>query len=161
MREMSDKSHRSDRSYMPGPAPRFSPRSRGWLAWVWLAAATLSCSRPEATVPATNPRPPTDRDVIAERLAEIPSACLAQTPIVPVSCPAPVPDPAGACIVEQRDLAGGRMTDRWVFDQGRLLRVESVVSDVQHSTRTYEYDALGRVLSETACMTSTGGEPAW
>ncbi|MBU1070034.1 hypothetical protein KJ975_10750 [Myxococcota bacterium] len=158
MREISDKSDRSDR---PGPAPRFSPKPWVWLAWVWLVAATLSCSRPEATVPATSPRPPTDRDVIAEWLAEIPAACLAQTPIVPVSCPAPVPDPAGACIVEQRDLAGGRMTDRWVFDQGRLLRVESIVSDVQKSTRTYEYDAHGRVVSDTACMTSTGGEPAW
>ncbi|PKN46519.1 MAG: hypothetical protein CVU59_05815 [Deltaproteobacteria bacterium HGW-Deltaproteobacteria-17] len=53
------------------------------------------------------------------------------------------------------------MTDRWVFHGGRLLRHEMIVSDVQTNTRTFKYDDRGRLVSDTVCMASTGGEPSW
>jgi len=158
---MSEISNKSDGYDLPGHDLRCSPNPWVWLACAWLIAAAPACSHPERTVPAKGPRTPEVRDVIAERLAEIPEECLKPTPVLPVTCPVPAPDPAGVCVVEQRDLPSVRMTDRWVFDQGRLLRHESIVSDVQQNTRYFEYDSRGRVLSETACMKSLGGEPAW
>ncbi len=152
---MSDRFDRSD------SGRRISGSPAMLLACAWLIASTPACSHPERTIPAKEPRPPVVVDVVAQRLAEIPEECLRPTPVLPVTCPVPAPDPAGVCVVEQRDLPSVRMTDRWVFDQGRLLRHESVVSDVQQNTRHFEYDDRGRVLRETACMKSLGGEPAW
>jgi hypothetical protein len=135
-----------------------------WFILKLTLALPLGCGSPERTIPeppAPAPAPPAPRDAIADTIAEIPARCLAPPSFVPMKCSVSSPEPDGACVVELRDRGADRLTDRFVFDSGRLLRHESTLSDVQRSIRTLAYDDRGRLARENSCLTATGAPSTW
>ena len=125
---------------------------------VSLLLVLAACGRPASRA---RPAP----DPVAAWLALIPARCLAPAPVAHLSCPEPPPEPAGACVVERRDLAGDALADRWVFAEGRLLFHTRVMSERQTDLTIPEYDGSGRRTGETICIRAAAGRherhPSW
>lgn len=94
-------------------------------------------------------------------MARIPAACRIEPPIPHLDCPTPPAIPADACIVEQLDLERATVVDRFVFDRGQLIRLDTRSSSNTDTVVLFDYDTAGRQLHKTTCLTSSGGDPSW
>ena len=120
----------------------------------------IGCPKSAAVSPPSTPVA-SEQEEFAALLTSIPPLCAANAPLDVVVCPAPQPDPEGACVVERFDTRSNRLTDRLVYVGTQLVREEQVASAHTRADSSLTYDSSNRLVEKTVCLAAGQGEPEW